>query len=147
MTATLSHALPHGVLIPVTVKPCPTGSWCRRFNSYGIHIPAGSTVGHLKAPVDPSAVHMVTVVVDAGQGYGTTSYITQRLYAGPQTSLLTVRDTNAESEEVTVALGSKLPKNVRAGSKTSQKITVPGPGRLRHDADRRPAAGGGAAAW
>ena len=49
VTATLSHALPHGVLIPVTVTPCPEGSWCKRFNNYGILITAGDTVGHLRA--------------------------------------------------------------------------------------------------
>ena len=42
VTATLSHALPHGVLIPVTVTPCPEGSWCKRWNNYGIHIGAGN---------------------------------------------------------------------------------------------------------
>ena len=55
VTATLSHALPHGVLIPVTVTPCPAKSWCKRWNNYGIHHsrPA-DTVGQLRGPVNPS---------------------------------------------------------------------------------------------
>ena len=125
VTATLSNPLSRGVLIPVTVSPCPTGSWCKRWNNYGIHIPAGRTVGNLRGPVNPSAVHMTTAVVDGyhdknGNFHGTT----QRLYAGPQTSLLTVRDADAEDEEVTVALKSNLPDSLAAGSKTSQRITV-----------------------
>ena len=125
VTATLSNPLPYGVLIPVTVTPCPTGSWCKRWNNYGIHIPAGRTVGNLTGPVNPSAAHMVTVVVDGGHDNNGRFHGTKmRLYAGPQTSLLTVRDADAEDEEVTVALGSRLPANVRAGSKASQKIKV-----------------------
>ena len=137
VTATLSHALPHGVLIPVTVTPCPEGSWCKRFNNYGILITAGDTVGHLRGPVDPSAAKLTNVVVDAG--------VLHALYTGPQTSLLTVRDADAEHEEITVALGSTLPKNVRAGGKTSQKITVLDPDgfAMTITADRQPAEGGG----
>ena len=67
------------------------------------------------------------------------------LYTGPQTSLLTVRDADAEHEEITVALGSTLPKNVRAGGKTSQKITVLDPDgfAMTITADKQPAEGGG----
>ena len=142
VTATLSNPLSRGVLIPVTVTPCPTGSWCRRFNGYPIHITAGSTVGNLRGPVNPNAVHTATVVVDGthnerGRFHGTT----QRLYAGPQTSLLTVRDADAEDEEVTVALGSRLPFGVIAGSKTSQKIKVLDPDGIAMTltADKQPA--------
>ena len=67
------------------------------------------------------------------------------MYTGPQTSLLTVRDADGEHEEVTVALGSSLPKDVRAGSKTSQKITVLDPDgfAMTLTADKQPAEGGG----
>ena len=150
VTATLSHALPHGVLIPVTVSPCPTGSWCRRFNNYGIHIPAGSTVGSLRGPVNPSAAKLTDVVVDGyhertAGGYDRFVGVKMPVYAGPQTSLLTVRDADAEHEEITVALGSSLPKNVRAGGKTSQKITVLDPDgfAMTITADKQPAEGGG----
>ena len=124
VTATLSNPLSRGVLIPVTVTPCPEGSWCKRFNGYPIHIPAGRTVGNLRGPVDPAATVMTKVVVDGTHNEDDRFIGTQtNLYAGPQTSLLTVRDADAEDEEVTVALGS-LPRNVIAGSTTSQKIKV-----------------------
>ena len=144
VTATLSHALPRGVLIPITVKPCPTGSWCERWNDYPIHIPAGSTVAALRGPVDPNAAVLTEVVVDPGDGYGTPSYITTKVYAGPQTSLLTVRDADAEHDEVTVALGSNLPSSVRGGAKTSQKIKVLDPDgfSMTLTADGRPTEGG-----
>ena len=94
-------------------------------------------VGSLRGPVNPSAAKLTNVVVDAG--------VLHALYTGPQTSLLTVRDADAEHEEVTVALGSPLPKNVTAGSKTSQKITVLDPDgfAMTLTADRQPAEGGG----
>ena len=151
VTATLSHALPHGVLIPVTVTPCPTGSWCKRWNNYGIHITAGDTVGHLKGPVNPSADKLTDIVVDGyheetAGGFSRFVGVKTPVYTGPQTSLLTVRDADAEDEEITVALGSPLPRNVIAGSKTSQKIRVLDPDRLglTLTADRQPVEGGGA---
>ena len=149
VTATLSKPLPHGVLIPVTVTPCPAKSWCKRWNNYGIHITAGDTVGHLKGPVDPSAAVLANVVVDGGHvrvgGYDRFVGVKTPVYAGPQTSLLTVRDADADNEEVTVALGSKLPFGVIAGSKTSQKIKVLDPDglALTLTADKQPAEGGG----
>ena len=144
VTATLSHALPNDVWLGVTVTPCPSGSWCHRFNSYPIHIPAGRTVGSLRGPVDPSAqpIRHTPNVYSGEQRIGIAGYW---LYQGPQTSLLTVRDADAEHEEVTVALKSSLAKNVRAGGKTSQKVTVLDPDgfAMTLTADRQPAEGGG----
>ena len=78
-------------------------------------------------------------------GGGTVTGGGYTLYSGPQTSLLTVRDADAEHAEVTVALKSNLAKNVRAGSKTSQKITVLDPDgfAMTITADKQPAEGGG----
>ena len=142
VTATLSHALPNDVWLGVTVTPCPSGSWCHRFNSYPIYIAAGRTVGHLKGPVDPSAPAL-THRTETGGGTVTGGGYT--LYSGPQTSLLTVRDADGEHEEVTVALKSSLAKNVIAGSKSSQKITVLDPDgfAMTLTADKQPAEGGG----
>ena len=144
VTATLSHALPNDVWLGVTVTPCPSGSWCHRFNSYPIYIPAGFTSGHLKGPVDPSAqpIRHTPNIVSGEQRIGIGGYW---LYAGPQTSLLTVRDADAEHEEITVALKSSLAKNVIAGGKTSQKITVLDPDgfAMTITADKQPAEGGG----
>ena len=49
--ATLSHALPIDVNIPVHVSPCDSGSWCHYLHSSknrAIQIPAGSTEGYLR---------------------------------------------------------------------------------------------------
>ncbi|MCY4607211.1 MAG: hypothetical protein OXD40_01250, partial [bacterium] len=96
--ATLSRALPHAVDIPITVKPCPSGSWCARFANPSIRIPAGFTSGNLRVPVP-------------GQS---------NRFSGIQT----VRDTNADNEEITVALRSNLPANVTAGPTASRTVRI-----------------------
>ena len=53
VTATLSNPLPNDVWLGVTVTPCPSGSWCHRFNSYPIYIPAGRTVWQPQGPGRP----------------------------------------------------------------------------------------------
>ena len=55
------------------------------------------------------------------------------------------RDADAQHEEATVSLKSSLPDGIRAGRKTSQKITVLDPDgfAMTLTADRQPAEGGG----
>ena len=55
------------------------------------------------------------------------------------------RDADADHEEATVSLKSSLPDGIRAGRKTSQKITVLDPDgfAMTITADRQPAEGGG----
>ena len=66
VTATLSHALPHGVLIPVTVTPCPRGAGASVSTAIpSISRPAApsATSG---ARSDPNAAVLTKVVVDGG---------------------------------------------------------------------------------
>ena len=68
--------------------------------------------------------------------------------AGSTTGVLQLkgpRDADADHEEATVSLKSSLPDGIRAGRKTSQKITVLDPDgfAMTITADRQPAEGGG----
>ena len=68
--------------------------------------------------------------------------------AGSTTGFLNIkapRDADADHEEATVSLKSGLPDGIRAGSKTSQKITALDPDgfAMTLTADRQPAEGGG----
>ena len=106
--ATLSRALPHDVDIPITVKPCPQGSWCARFANRSIRIPAGFTSGNLRVPVP-------------GQSQWNSAV---SAWIGTHSGIQTVRDTNADNEEITVALGSNLPAGVRAGRTASRTVRI-----------------------
>ena len=68
--------------------------------------------------------------------------------AGSTTGVLQLkgpRDADADHEEATVSLKSSLPDGIRAGGKTSQKITVLDPDgfAMTITADKQPAEGGG----
>ena len=135
ITATLSHALPWDVNIPVHVSPCPSGSWCHYLHSSknrAIRVRAGDTTGSLRVLHPDNSVRYENKV----QSEGVT-------VTGPYVSLLTFRDADAEHEEVTISLKSDLPANVRAGAKTSLDFTVLDPDGMTMTltADRQPAEG------
>ena len=133
--ATLSHALPIDVNIPVHVSPCESGSWCHYLHSSKnrvIQIPAGSTEGYLRVLHPDDSVRYV----NKRQSENVT-------VTGPYVSLQTFRDVDAEHEYATISLKSELPDVVRAGGKTSLDFTVLDPDGMSMTltADNQPAEG------
>lgn len=131
--ATLSHALPHDVNIPVHVSPCPSGNWRHYLHSSKnrtIRVRAGETEGYLRVLHPDSSVRYIEKVQSEGVKV-----------TGPYVSLLTFRDTDAELEKATMSLKSDLPGGARAGAKTSLDFTVLDPDGMTMTltADKQPA--------
>ncbi|MCY4557653.1 MAG: hypothetical protein OXF79_14970, partial [Chloroflexi bacterium] len=79
-----------------------------RFANRSIHIRAGATSGNLRVPVP-------------GQSQWNNNV---RAWIGTHSGIQTVRDANADNEEVTVALGSNLPAGVTAGRTASRTVRI-----------------------